>query len=143
LPLDLLKAAVQDYIARDTPWPPSAGQLRNAAFDFLDSANGDRLSALQAWGEVVRKIGVDGHIRTPSFSSNDITAAVDAIGGWRYLCLSPEDALVSHRARFTAVYETLEKRRRDGQRMLPQVREVAERLRMGRVNDTPQLATIE
>ena len=127
LPLAQLKAAVQSYIAQDTPWPPSAGQLRNAAFDLVEIVE-DKLDANVAWGEVVRKIGTDGHVRIPQFSDPNIDAAVKAIGGWRYICFSPEDAMVSNRARFVTAYEVLVRRARDNERMLPQVRDVMKRL---------------
>ena len=127
LPTDQLKAAVQSYIAQDTPWPPSAGQLRNAAFDLIETVE-NKLDANLAWGEVVKKLGADGHIRIPQFSDPTIDASVEAIGGWRYICFSPESAMVSNRARFVTAYEVLVKRTRDNERMLPQVRDIVKRL---------------
>lgn len=130
LPLELLKAATLEYSSRGEHWPPSAGQLRAVAFDLLEQDE-HYLSPGEAWAEVTKIMRLDGHWRVPKFSSPLIARAVDAIGGWRYINLSPEDIMYTHRARFLQTYETLQKRERADRRMLPQVRELARRLSVG------------
>ena len=71
------------------------------------------------------------YMREPHFDDSRITRAVEAIGGWRFVCTSPEEMQVSNRARFIAAYETIEKRDRDEIRLLPQVREIVTTLSAG------------
>ena len=118
LSADLLKAAALQIASRDSPWFPAAGQLRAAAFRLLEREAGVPNMG-EAWGEVVRKIGEDGHIRVPEFSNPLIQAAVNGVGGWRELCMS--ENFVADRARFLQVYEVLAKRERETVAMLPAV----------------------
>jgi hypothetical protein len=130
LPLELLKAAVIDYVSSDSPWCPSAGQLRAAAFRLVEHEEGKK-SAGEAWGEVMRKVGEEGYICAPQFDDPLIARALQGIGGWRELCFSPEEHLMAARARFFQVYETLQERQRHERRMLPAVRETVARLAAG------------
>lgn len=124
LPVDLLKAAALQ-IGATSKWFPAASELRSAAFDLVEHEDGVP-TAGQAWGEVVRKIGTDGYIRTPEFSHPLVGDAVEAVGGWRELCFGTN--FVADRARYLQVYEALVKRQRFTVAMLPEVREVAARL---------------
>ena len=119
----LLKCAILDYISRDTPWCPSAGQLRTAAFELVETGS-DALSSGEAWGEVLAQVRAVGYCGMPAFSSETITEAVQAVGGWRYICSTPENVIHTTRARFASAYDVLQKRQRDNVRMLPQVRDV-------------------
>ena len=130
LPFELVKAAIQDYASDDTPWPPSSGQIRGRAISLVERSE-DRPSVSEAWGRVVKAIGVYGYMREPQFEDSRTTRAVEAIGGWRFICTCPEDMQVSNRARFIAAYETIGKRDQDGIRLLPQVQEVISTLKVG------------
>ena len=125
LSLDLVKAAILQLISDDSPWCPSAGQIRGCAFDLLDR-EANVPTAWDAWAEVCKRIGDIGYDRKwiPEFSHSLIKRTVDAVGGWLVLCMS-ENA-IADRARFVQAYETLAKRERAQARMLPQVRKVLE-----------------
>jgi hypothetical protein len=122
LGVGLLKAAAMELGSQDRPFFPSAGELRQAAFDLVARSDG-LPTAGEAWAEVCRKIGEDGHIRVPEFSHPLVKQAVDGVGGWLNLCWSVNQ--VADRARFMEVYKVLMRRRRSDERMLPQVRETA------------------
>jgi hypothetical protein len=128
LDVALFRAAALQIASRDSPWFPAAGELRSAAFRLLERQAGVP-SAGEAWGEVVRKIGEDGHIRVPEFSNPLIKAAVEGVGGWRELCFSENS--VADRARFLQVYEVLAKRERETAAMLPAVSDAISQLADG------------
>lgn len=124
LPLDLLQAAVLQWISSDSPWPPSPGQLRAAAFKLIEHTEG-RLTAGEAWKEALDKINSWNPPGAEDFSDPLVYEALESIGGNRLLCMSMEDSLTSSRARFIQAYEALRGRERTETRMLPQVRELA------------------
>ncbi len=128
LSVDLLRAAALQIASRDSPWFPAAGELRAAAFRLLEREAGVP-SAGEAWGEVVRKIGADGHVRIPEFSHPLIERAVEGVGGWRELCFSVNS--VADRARFLQVYGELAGREREAVAMLPEVRSAVAQLAAG------------
>lgn len=123
LSLDLVKAAILQLITEDSPWCPSAGQVRSCAFNLIEQQLGVP-SAWDAWAEVCKRFGTHGHSSLPEFSHPLIKRAVDGVGGWRLLCMSTN--AIADRARFVQAYEALAKRERAQVRMLPQVREVLE-----------------
>jgi len=128
LDADLLKAATIEYGSKDTPWPPSAGQLRQLAFDLVDRSQG-RISAYEAWGKVVRKIGTHGVYRgEPAFEEPAIAHAIQGVGGWRTICMTPEDSLFSTRARFVEAFKRYRQEEQQQTRMLPQIRELTQQL---------------
>jgi len=129
LPTDLLKAATLQIGSEARPFFPAAGELRQVAFDLIDQQAGVP-NAWDAWTEVCRKIGVDGHVHTPEFSHPLVSQTIDAVGGWLTLCMSENS--VADRARFVQAYEVLSKRECYRVRMLPQVRATAARLAAGR-----------
>ena len=108
---------------------PSAGELRRAYFDLVDSAEGIP-DAYQAWAEV-KALFRRGYsrMRPPTVESVThprVLAALEGIGGWRALCVSEND--MSDRARYIQAYETYTKRDQYETRMLPGVMETAKRL---------------
>ena len=127
LPIDLLKAAVLEWGRKDTPWPPSAGQLRSLAFTLIEHCEG-QVTAAEAWQEAreVLRYGL-GVISADDFSDPVIYEAVQAIGA-RDIFRMQEQAIVSTRARFMTAFDTLLDRRRTSQQMLPVVRETMARL---------------
>jgi hypothetical protein len=132
LDLDLLKAAALQLAGGDSPWFPSAGQIRAAAFRMIEEKRGDK-TAGEAWGEVMAAVGRYGWYRMPEFSEPLIKDAVVAVGGWQLVCSTPIDALHTTRARFIQAYEQLQNRQRGQERMLPAVCEVVKRLGVSNV----------
>ena len=124
LPLDLLQAAVLQWISSDSPWPPSPGQLRAAAFKLIEHTE-RRLTAGEAWKEALDKIDYYKPPKPEDFTDPLVFEALESIGGNRRLCMSREDSLTSSRARFIQAYEALRGRERTETRMLPRVRELA------------------
>jgi len=127
LPEELLKAATLEYATQDTPWFPAAGQLRQIAFDLIDKAAG-KVGAREAWGLVVKAASSVGHGAKPEFSEPLIWKAIEDVGGWRHICMTPEDSLFSTRARFIEAYEQRRRDDRHTSAMLPHVRDVVARL---------------
>jgi hypothetical protein len=119
LPPEVVAAVVLDWCSGDHEWPPTAGQLRQLAFDLLDRQAGVP-SADEAFAEVARAIRQIGRGAAPRWSHPHIGAAVAAIGGWMLLCES--DNFTADRARFLDGYERIAGQRRHDERMLPQVR---------------------
>ena len=134
LPEDVLKAATMQY-ASEHKWFPTAAELRQTAFDIIDTAQG-RIGAYEAWGEVKAQIPAVHYFGEPEFSDPLVYQAVDAMGGWRTICMSPEDMEAATRSRFIKAFEQLQQRDRTERRMLPQIRDVARRLNAG---EKPQL----
>jgi len=125
LDVALFRAAALQIASRDSPWFPSAGQLRQAAFRLLEREAGVP-DAGTAWGEVCKLIREVGHWGVPEYSHPLIGAAVDGIGGWADLCKN--DNKVADRARFLQVYEVMATRERETVAMLPPVREAIAQL---------------
>jgi len=137
LDADLLKAATIEYGSKDTPWPPSAGQLRQLAFDLVDRAHG-RIGPYEAWGRVVKAVRRCGiYEGQPEFDEPAIARAIAGVGGWRAICMAPEASIMSTRARFIEAFQRARNDERTETRMLPQIRELAAQLSAG---DRPRLA---
>jgi len=126
LPQDLLKAATLEY-ARREKWFPTAAELREQAFDIVDSAEG-KIGASEAWGLVISQVRKNGYYREPEFDEPLIYRALDAVGGWRRVCMTPEDVVGVTEARFLEAFKQFRNEERTERRMLPQVREVVKRL---------------
>lgn len=123
----LLKASLG--LVGNATFYPSAGELRRAYFDLVDSAN-DVPDAYQAWAEVLALFR-RGYSRMHPPTAESVThprvlAALDGIGGWRALCGSSND--VADRARYIQAYQAYTKREQYTERMLPGTMEVAKRL---------------
>jgi len=123
----LLKAALG--LVGTATFYPSAGELRRAYFDLLDTAN-NIPDAYQAWAEV-KALFRRGYSRmrpptAESVTHSRVLAALEGIGGWLALCSSEND--VADRARYIQAYETYTKREQYTERMLPGVMETAKRL---------------
>ena len=128
LDADLLLKAALGLVGTATFYP-SAGELRRAYFDLVDSAAGIP-DAYQAWAEVkaLFRRGFS-RMRPPtaeSVSHPRVLDALEGIGGWRALCVSEND--MADRARYVQAYEAYTKREQYTERMLPGVMETAKRL---------------
>lgn len=92
-------AALARYIATAPDKIPSPGHIRRIV---SEASVGRRRTGADAWGDVLRQIGLTGRYRQPSFN-DPIAAAVVASLGWRELCDS-ENA-TADRARFIDDYD--------------------------------------
>jgi len=123
LPREVLKAATVQY-ASEHKWFPTAAELRSTAFDLIDQAQG-RITAEQAWGLVMKAASRVGHRREPEFPDPLVWEAIEDVGGWRHICLGPDQMIHTTRARFIDAFKSRQKRERVERAMLPQVREAA------------------
>jgi hypothetical protein len=126
IPPNLLKAATLQ-IGATSKWFPAASELREAAFGLVDRANG-KISAEEAWGQVIREMRNTGLYREPNFDDPMVYRAIEATGGWRVICVSPEDMLGATRSRFIQAFKRMRQDEQMGERMLTQVREVTREL---------------
>ena len=138
---DLVEIATLQCLTNCTYFPNIA-EIRRRAIDIKTGAAAQP-SALEAWGMVQRHMRLpvsvfrNGEsVKTPSLDERT-EAAVRAVGGWSYLRMS--DSVMADRARFCEVYETLQNRARQDALLLPEVRAVAERLRMERPREVKAL----
>lgn len=113
IPGPVLEQAALEHISHSTFFPAIA-ELRNAAFDILESVN-PIPSDYEAWAEVQAEIRRIGHCSQPVFTNPQVKQVVEQLG-WRYLCLS--DNPVADRAHFVQAYQALaERQRKDGRRL--------------------------
>lgn len=143
IPADLLKASVLNHITL-SKWFPTIAELRQSAAGLVMKAAGHP-DALTAWGEVAHQLRYVGSWGAPQFTDPLIQRAVQAVGGWKMLCASENQA--SDRARFIQAYETFINRTTEDLQMLPQVRSFVEnaaaQLGSGSNGNSKPLAMIE
>jgi hypothetical protein len=98
-------AAAVERLIRTARFIPTVAEIRAAA---IETTHGRRRAGGDAWGEVVRKIGRYGYLRTPcvdfQFDDSLVAEAVKGLG-WRSLCESENP--VADRARFVELYDQL------------------------------------
>lgn len=128
---ELLFTAAKDWISKGNRFIPNAGQLFATAKDLELRAEA-RLTSGEAWDLVmqeVRRVGSYGSPELPPL----VLKAVNAVGGWRELCLSTE--LMVNRAHFYKAYDALEGREVEQKRAHPlvarQIKALAERFGSG------------
>lgn len=122
LPGDVLKAAALQH-ASSSKWFPTVAELRGAAFAI---AYPQRLTAMEAWGEVARQIRSVGSWGKPE-CSNPITRQLVTEMGWLNLCVS--DCPGADRARFIEAYNQLVAREKRAVMELPIVSEIRQQIR--------------
>ncbi len=89
-------AAIKTHVMVNK-WPPTVADIN------LEVCKPDYPTALEAWGEVRKKIGSVGYYRSPTFSHPMIEAMVASLG-WQTLCdMTNTDAT---RAHFMKLYES-------------------------------------
>ena len=123
LPDAVLEAAAKDCIARSRFFPTVA-ELREAAHGITHAGEE---TAYEAWEQVMRSFRMCD--KCPSFRNPRTNKALDGIGGWRLVGLS--DNTVADRARFIQAYNSYQERDKRQQLSLPEVRALAEGLKMG------------
>ena len=119
---ELLRAAALQHIA-SCKFFPTVADLREIAHGLTHVGE---ITADEAWGEVTRAFHHPGYYGFPTFSNPTITSIVKDMD-WQKLCMSecPE----ADRARFIDAYKARSQRTAKEQRMLPQVRELAQQLK--------------
>lgn len=129
IPDQLLKAATL-HAAGKGRFFPSASELRQAAVEIQIRAK-DIPPAQDAWAEVKRAFRSGfSRYRVPSvadWSHPMVARALDAIGGWRTLCDSENDA--ADRARFLQAYQVYLERDVSDLELLPAVSEAIQQIR--------------
>jgi hypothetical protein len=120
--IEILQAAVMEQIASND-WFPTVAELRRAAFDII-SAQNSYMTAAEAWALVkqeVRRVGWYGKPNLPDI-------CIKSLGGdWRAFCEN-EDPEGVIRGQFERAYNAMLQRATQNMRMLPEVRELSERL---------------
>ncbi len=125
LSAESVSRAAQQLGTERRAFMPSAGEIRQTAFDLHEQAEGV-LSAYEAWGQIVG--GSPGY--------DPLTKqAYEMIGGNQAWGVSNDPAHeAAFRHRFIAAYEDLVKRVRHQHRMLPDTRLYVDKLVDGRVD---------
>ena len=123
LPDDLLQHAVVQYM-RTAKWFPGVSELLDTA-DALFTEEQNSLDAEGAWGMVMRWRSRPNAVTLPPLVKN----AMDVLAIKAY---STEDTIMSDRARYCARFNALRERKRSERRMLPEVRLLADSMRMDR-----------
>jgi hypothetical protein len=124
IPPNVLNMAVMEWIARDTPWFPSVGQIRHIALDLVQCKEGE-LTPGEGWEEVKRAIRIGRHCfqaGSVKWSSPLVEKAFNALGGWNYFRVALQEDEVADRAHFMRTFEQLQRRKRDLDSMHPAAR---------------------
>lgn len=127
LPVDLLKAAALKCGA-EVKFFPAAAELRAAAFALGENGSGPP-TAGEAWSEALKRVNIYDPPSPGDFSHPLVYEALQAIGGNWVLGMTDQGALSVVQSHFVKAYKALDARRREEMTMLPQVREIAARLR--------------
>ena len=106
LPAPLLEAATLRHIAT-AKFFPTVAELREAAWAMSGQLPPE---PMEAWGEVMRQMRVNGAPSGPRFSHPAIREVVEQMTWWA-LCFS--DNPPAERARFLEAYEKVGRRQRD------------------------------
>lgn len=122
IPLTVLEPAIQQAMA-ESEFLPTIARIREKAIALTQPAH---VSSLEAWGVVKKAMEQVGFYRYPQFEDPLVTKAVECIG-WQTLCSSENEP--ADRAHFSKVYESLVRREIDDARMLPEVKQIQQKVR--------------
>jgi hypothetical protein len=136
IPLDALQEAGRAYLASNNPFFPHPGALYQGAMDIVKSKN-NLPSGMEAWGEVVAAFENVGMYREPTFTHPLIGNIVNQMG-WQNLCQSENG--MADRARFIDAYSASLNNYVSDTRMLPSVRQVADKYALQAGDLTKQLS---
>lgn len=157
LPVEAIATAVTHLLTVGGNFYPTPREVRETSIDMLMGIH-QVPSEFEAWQDVkeqMRKCGrffdpchrlfrdgqfVDEAEQTPAYRHELICAAVEAIGGYRFLyeCEDPEGVT---RANFYKIYRALFERAKADLMMLPKVREQSEQLAAGRADGSIRMLT--
>lgn len=132
IPADILRAAALQYVSRGNVYFPQVGELREIAFDMTDIIEGRDRTPYDGWNEVIRLMRSHSIYDRRPIVFRDETAedALAAIGGMRAVRFCNESSLPFLMCQFIKAYRTIQGRIKDGQRMLPGVKQLIARLAM-------------
>lgn len=125
---DLLKAGIVHLLSEATFWPKPA-EVRRSCLRLVQR---NERTAGEAWAMVGQYLNlpqstwIGGRRYRAKPLPDDVQRAVDAVGGISYLRQSAD--VVADRARFLQAYEAMRTREQEHARMLPEVRQVVQRL---------------
>lgn len=122
VPLEYLTPAIQQSMA-ESEFIPSIARIREKALAIIRPQHP---SSLEAWGVVKQAMREVGFYRSPVFDDPLIAKAVECME-WQTLCSSENEP--ADRAHFSKVFESLVRREEDDARMVPEVRQIQERVR--------------
>lgn len=122
LPYKVAEMALVHVLATAKYWPTVA-EIREAAARLTGP---QLLTAGEAWAEVCEQMRRVGSYGTPEWSHPIIGRAVEAMGGWRHLCMSEEP--MADRAHFLRIYDTLAARERETAVLPPAVLSAAQQI---------------
>lgn len=122
IPLEVLTPAIQQVMA-ESEFLPTIARIREKAIQLTRP---ERLSAFEAWGVVKQAIERVGFYRYPKFEDPLIARAVECIG-WQTICSSENEP--ADRAHFAKVYDSLVRREDEDARMLPEIRQIQQKVR--------------
>lgn len=94
------------YIARNNKYLPTPAEIRTAADEMQ---NGPKLSASEAWREVLKAVSAHGLYSKPEFDNPVIADAVASVGYWN-ICMTDQNGMGTLRAHFHRAYESAQKR---------------------------------
>ena len=115
----LIQAATHIISISNSQWPPSPGEVRNAALDF---SYGELIpqTAEEAFSAVLMAIETDTTTTLPKLTK----AALKAVGGsWSVKNASSQSVI---QTQFTRAYEGLQRRQRVNRLALPSVKQLVE-----------------
>jgi hypothetical protein len=122
LPLNVLESAIKQAMA-ESEFLPTIAKIRDKAIALTRPGH---VSSLEAWGIIKKAMEQVGFYRYPTFDDSLIAKAVECIG-WQTLCSSENEP--ADRAHFAKVYESLVRREDEDARMLPEVRQIQQKVR--------------
>lgn len=122
LPYNVAEMALVKVLATARFWPTVA-EIREAAASLMAP---QLLTGGEAWAEVCEQMRRVGSYGVPEWSHPVIGRAVDAMGGWRHLCMSEEP--MADRAHFLRIYDTLAARERETAVLPPAVLSAAQQI---------------
>jgi len=132
IPDDLLEAAAVNIMASPGAFFPTVGDWRQSALDLQWNELGIP-TAYEAWEEVLREVKRCGDYyrwrieegrKDPSWSSPLVEKAVECVG---YQAIQEADNISFLQNHFYKTYDALKSRREKQFRMLPEVRQAAEK----------------
>lgn len=125
IPAEILEASARQIMA-EMKFFPSVAEWRDMAHKLTRDTS--EPNAFEAWQEVIQKIRDVGQYRKPEFSHPLIQKSVDCLG-WMHLCMS--ESIEYDRSQFYKIYDAFSKRNDEDKKLLPAVKEISERFRLG------------
>jgi len=117
---------VADQVLASSKFFPTIAEIRDA-WHALNHA--DQLTWADGWNAVQKEIRRIGSYGIPKFD-DPITAKVVETMGWKTMCAALIENIATDRAQFRQMYEGYASRQERNEKLLPEARQLAERLSM-------------